>query len=407
MNSGIGYDINNHNMITKLTLSNFKCFATPESFEFARINLLTGQNGRGKSSVLQSMLLLAQSYNQEGISQLLMNGRLVRMGTYADIFRYGAEKPEIIINFVTDDIIENHIDCVFVKSKTSNEIALFQELDVDHRSRMEELSQFRELSTSDGNKLVTSDNKKILVKEVLERVVGVTQDIEGLRQLKEVYFISADRFGGIDQSKIELFWQPYLGTGTHGEYLMQALFSCNEEQLSQINQSLVDLFGSGCVKVEKDESKNELFMFIDPAGGTERFKPSHVGFGYSYVLTILTTFVMAEKGAKIFIENPEAHLHPAAQAKILQFMIEMSKQKQLQIFIESHSDHILHGCQIAVHKKVITPQDLSVYSFDFDELTPNLSYPQKLEVLSSGHIKRPPIGFFDQAEQDLAAILGF
>ncbi len=394
-------------MITKLTLSNFKCFATPESFEFARINLLTGQNGRGKSSVLQSMLLLAQSYNQDGISQLLMNGRLVRMGTYADILRHGAEKPEFIIDFETDDDFENYINCVFVKSKTSNEIANFRELNVDHSSRMEELSQFRNLSTSDGKQIVTSDNRRILVEGVPERVVGVTQDIEGLRQLKQVYFISADRYGGIDQSKIDLSWQPYFGTGTHGEHLMQALFSCNEEQINQINKSLVALFGSGCVKVEKNESKDELLMFIDPAGGTERFKPSNVGFGYSYVLTIITTFVMADKGAKIFIENPEAHLHPAAQAKILQFMLEMSIQKQLQVFIESHSDHILHGCQIAVHKDVITPQDLSVYFFDFDEQTPNLSCPQKLEVLPSGHIKKPPLGFFDQAEQDLAAILGF
>ncbi|MBQ9274073.1 MAG: AAA family ATPase [Succinivibrio sp.] len=51
-------------MITSLQLHNFKCFAHSPRFEFSRINLLTGLNGCGKSTVLQALLLLGQSVNR-------------------------------------------------------------------------------------------------------------------------------------------------------------------------------------------------------------------------------------------------------------------------------------------------------------------------------------------------------
>ena len=50
-------------MITELSIENFKCFQNKETFIFSKINLLTGINGRGKSSLLQSMLLLSQTFN--------------------------------------------------------------------------------------------------------------------------------------------------------------------------------------------------------------------------------------------------------------------------------------------------------------------------------------------------------
>ena len=47
-------------MLTKITLENFKVFRNATEFPLAKINLLTGLNGRGKSSLLQSLLLMRQ-----------------------------------------------------------------------------------------------------------------------------------------------------------------------------------------------------------------------------------------------------------------------------------------------------------------------------------------------------------
>ena len=53
-------------MITKVSLTNFKCFEEKTDFDLSKINLFTGLNGRGKSTVLQALLLLAQSVNKNG-----------------------------------------------------------------------------------------------------------------------------------------------------------------------------------------------------------------------------------------------------------------------------------------------------------------------------------------------------
>ncbi len=48
-------------MLTQIKLTHFKCFKEETSFPLSQLNLLTGINGRGKSTLLQSLLLMRQS----------------------------------------------------------------------------------------------------------------------------------------------------------------------------------------------------------------------------------------------------------------------------------------------------------------------------------------------------------
>ena len=77
-------------MIKKLHIKNFKCFED-QNFELGNLTLLTGLNGTGKSSVIQSLLLLHQSYQQHFLqtNRLLLNGDLIELGTAQDIVRQG------------------------------------------------------------------------------------------------------------------------------------------------------------------------------------------------------------------------------------------------------------------------------------------------------------------------------
>ena len=52
-------------MFQEITLTNFKCFQGRVDFPLSKINLLTGINGRGKSSFLQSLLLFKQSVEKD------------------------------------------------------------------------------------------------------------------------------------------------------------------------------------------------------------------------------------------------------------------------------------------------------------------------------------------------------
>lgn len=103
-------------MIASLSLKNFKCFQNLESINLGRINLFTGSNGRGKSTFLQSLLLLAQSMDSEKrLNHIELNGRFIELGTFDDVrCRYSKSGDPTII-FTTDDEEENNLTITFAK----------------------------------------------------------------------------------------------------------------------------------------------------------------------------------------------------------------------------------------------------------------------------------------------------
>jgi len=102
----------------------------------------------------------------------------------------------------------------------------------------------------------------------------------------------------------------------------------------------------------------------------------------------------------LIVENPEAHLHPYAQSQIAKFLAQVSKNG-VQVFVESHSDHILNGLRVAVLDKIITADDLNILYFqrnaDLDIV--------KIPIESNGAVTHWPPGFFDQTDKILDGII--
>ena len=105
----------------------------------------------------------------------------------------------------------------------------------------------------------------------------------------------------------------------------------------------------------------------------------------------------------IIVENPEAHLHPAAQAKLMNALIEMANRKNLQVFVETHSDHILNTSLLEVKDGKLTTDGFQVLFFSgrTNEDGHFESTVQNLEVTKVGHIIDAPRMFFEQYATDL------
>lgn len=85
-------------MIEQISLTNFKCFRAPAIFPVSHINVLYGMNGRGKSTLLQALLLLAQSVSgKNGITKLQLKGELVNLGTFSDVKNYYTREQNFCI----------------------------------------------------------------------------------------------------------------------------------------------------------------------------------------------------------------------------------------------------------------------------------------------------------------------
>ncbi len=131
----------------------------------------------------------------------------------------------------------------------------------------------------------------------------------------------------------------------------------------------------------------------------------NVGYGVTYVLPILVAILSAEPGALILIENPEAHIHPHAQAELMKLVMKAAKAG-IQIIIETHSDHIMNGALVAIAQNEENLDLVKAYFFERDEHT-HTSVPRRLEILKDGRIAEPPKGFFDQIDIDMRLIMGF
>ncbi len=93
----------NEKLIKSLRLVNFKAF-TDSSLELKPLTLLSGLNNTGKSCVLQSILLLRQSFQKGLLSKgLALNGDLVSIGTGRDALNEYAEQDFIGFEITWND----------------------------------------------------------------------------------------------------------------------------------------------------------------------------------------------------------------------------------------------------------------------------------------------------------------
>ena len=86
-------------MINHIEIKNFKAFQEA-SIDLSNLNLFTGVNGMGKSSFIQSLLLLRQSHlNRQLPEEVLLNhDKYVKLGKSQDVLNmYASEEDEKIL----------------------------------------------------------------------------------------------------------------------------------------------------------------------------------------------------------------------------------------------------------------------------------------------------------------------
>lgn len=366
-------------MITKINIQNYKCFKDEQGFKCGKLNLFTGINGRGKSSVLQVLLLLGQSMRKSStfINHLNLKGDYVDLGTYRDIKNsYVSSNNNIHLNFEIDDP-----SCVFT-------LECGEDLKSNYRSSICE-SNISSLST---------DNKKY-IKELFQHI----------------HYVSADRLG--PQMFMEKYDLPeFLNVGRRGEYTFEILAQSQALELSvntrlyrgedansllqQTTEWMSYILDGAKIEIKgTDNDSSVLTLLVNNKSDGYMYKPTNIGFGYSYILPLVVSGLLAKPDEILIVENPEAHLHPRAQSRIAEFFATVAATG-VQVFVESHSEHIVDGVRIACLENniEINADEVSIFYFGEDFSVSQIS------IMSNGKLSNWPKGFFDQKDQDLSTI---
>lgn len=131
-----------------------------------------------------------------------------------------------------------------------------------------------------------------------------------------------------------------------------------------------------------------------------------VGFGVSQVLPVLVQCFYAPRDSTLILEQPEIHLHPGVQAGLADLFIDALRiredgaKRNLQLIIESHSEHLLRRLMRRIAENKISLDDVALY---FVRPAPRGSLIEPLEIDEAGTIRNWPEDFFGDQMSDIAA----
>lgn len=152
-----------------------------------------------------------------------------------------------------------------------------------------------------------------------------------------------------------------------------------------------------------DEVNNTIYGKIKPKMLSEEVRMDSLGVGFSQLAPIILLCLTSGFGDTILLEQPELHLHPSVQQKFGDFLLVMSKDKQ--IIVETHSDHLLNRVRRRVaESQTNTEGSVGIY---FAQREEGLTEFRLAELDSNGRYKMTdfPKGFFDQGAEDAFVIL--
>lgn len=159
-----------------------------------------------------------------------------------------------------------------------------------------------------------------------------------------------------------------------------------EKPPNNIEDAEIEIHTTGDLVVE---------LKIRSATNGKSYSLADSGFGYSQVLPIVVKGLLAEPGSVLIIEQPELHLNPALQVRLVDFFIAMIIAGK-QIIIETHSEHIVNAI------RVLTAEDESgelvgKSSISFIDAESERPILHELSIKSDGTILDLPRHFFGEA----------
>ena len=89
-------------MLERIHLENFKA-SRDVDIRLAPLTVLSGMNSSGKSTLLQAIGVLRQSYDRSGRSfGLVLSGPLVQIGTFSDLLSEGTSEDSVSVTLTED-----------------------------------------------------------------------------------------------------------------------------------------------------------------------------------------------------------------------------------------------------------------------------------------------------------------
>lgn len=370
----------------KISVSRFKSIFELENFEFKPLTMLTGINSSGKTSLVQSLLLLKQTLESESKEALILDGKYISASSVHELvfgkdetdhfaFTIELDKADLQKLSVYDEKkityikykVSFHVNSgVFVRSVDADlmlgKFALGFSLVLDdsiNDGRKYKITP-KKLSVRYGDSLVDfSQPFNVAFSNFFPQFAsrpdnnGDTMTItmpfmDEVMKLVSAYFANIYYVGPLrvkPEPIISYTNDNFKNVGGDGLFTRFVLHNRKDDMVNA-NENLLQATNRWiCKELELAES------IVTIKDGTSSYRVvlrnkgvdvdlCHIGLGVSQILPIIVQGLLVPDGGTLIVDSPEVHMHPSVQADLIDFFIELAKNGRKVVF-ETHSDHMI------------------------------------------------------------------
>ena len=438
-------------MLNRLKVNNFKAWREVD-LALGRVTGVFGANSAGKSSLLQFLLLLKQTKNATDRRLVLDFGgpeNLANLGTFSDVIHRHEEHREIdwrlewTLPDTTGDLSEGDtlkIECsVGLEGrntkrggrKTNGLSARRMAYEHDGTYSLQSSRRGFELVADGGRDLLRRQGRPWVlpppVKTHLfpDQVKNSYQNAEFLGDFELAYEGLMDSIYYLGPLRVypqrQYHWSGASPSdvGPRGEFAMDAVLAATRDnerrrllprrrgvrrkpfqeviaywlkKLSMIHKFDLERIGDGT---------NLYRAMISTTPRSAPTPLTDVGFGVSQVLPVLVLLYYVPEGSTVLMEQPEIHLHPAVQSGLADVMLNVAEVRDLQIVVESHSEHLMRRFQRRVAEESASSEDVKLY---FVSMNRGVAHASDLRLNEWGEIENWPRNFFGDEMEEVSAI---
>ncbi len=459
-------------MLKSLEFENFKSWGGRHRLDFGRITGLFGANSSGKSSIINLLLLLKQTAESSHPTRAINFGGeshdYVDLGSFLDVVTGHDISKSISYSLDWDTEIIENVESVSNSSTITaipedrGESVVISHLNYDIQVNSDK--NIAHLGKCSGLLSVTAlidpfDELYILARSFDEKVISMaslplvelgifgaanfrsysqqvleedsfTPDFRANRSVLSMYN-ELDRIAGQVFYHTEHMFRRmvYLGptrtyplrsytwtgvkpttVGHRGEQAIQMLLADKPETVEAVNRWIRRLGIAKSLLLERVGQGARIWeALIEQMDGGTTVNLADVGFGVSQVLPVIVALLSAPPGSLVILEHPEIHLHPKVQSELADLIIEVANAGEIQILVESHSEHLLARIQRRIAESsrtdgALKPEDVRLY---FCKQEQGKSKLEPLKMQPSGVITNWPDDFFGDILEERMAMSGF
>lgn len=362
-------------MLTEIHIKNFKSIAD-DSIALGRVNVFIGENGCGKSNILEALAFASTSMVSNSIDKDILAGKGVRIAKpslMVNSFKGKKQNPEICVEMKAEKedktfILKTMPDNDDIHSaKWLGEKLSIEKIETQKKADelliKEYINNFKEmLEHSNENddeflKLLNEFGKEKNISDKIEAFMGNAKEIQLIALFKDImpfliYCLNTPALRGLTQQSLK---EP---VGIHGENLdvLIANFSKEENEILQkynylidwLDDYMFDMQDSMRLKGYKQNLSKSRLYFTDKymASKNNVFSSENANEGILHLLFYLAVMISKDTPKCFAIDNIESCLNPHLCRHLMTEICKLAKENDKQVLITTHNPAILDGLNL-------------------------------------------------------------